>query len=60
MSEKRTRGRPPITGTARGEILRVRVSTDERALMQAAADKAGQPLALWAHDRLLAAAKRAR
>lgn len=57
---KRSPGRPPTTGVARSEILRVRVSADERELMQAAADAADQPLAVWSHARLTAAAKRHR
>jgi hypothetical protein len=57
---KRGRGRPPTTGAARGEVLRVRVTEAERATMQNAADRAGQPLAVWMHARLTAAAKRAK
>lgn len=53
-------GRPPTTGETRNEVLRVRVSEAERERMQAAADRAEQPLAVWMHDRLIAAAKRAR
>jgi hypothetical protein len=55
-------GRPPVTGEARDEIVRVRMTSAERAKLQAQADAAGKPLALWIHDKLFPrrAAKRSR
>ena len=58
MSEaKRGRGRPKMTeGEARGTIFSIRLSIDERALIQEAAEKAGIDSASdWARDVLLAA-----
>ncbi len=45
-------GRPPVTGQSRDEIIRVRMTTEERATLQARADAAGIPLALWIHGVL--------
>lgn len=55
-------GRPPTTGEARDEIIRIRMTTAERATLQAKADEDGKPLALWIHDKLFPrrAAKRSR
>ena len=45
-------GRPPVTGQSRDEIIRVRMTAEERAELQAEADAAGKPLALWIHGKL--------
>jgi hypothetical protein len=45
-------GRPPIDNP-RTEIIRIRLTPDERDRLQGLADAAGQPLALWMHDDLL-------
>jgi len=52
--KKRPRGRPKLPrGQGRGELLTLRVRADERARLEAAARKAGQPLSAWARDALL-------
>ncbi len=49
-------GRPVNSnGPARTEVVKIRTTAADRVKLQAAADRAGQPLALWMHDRLVAA-----
>ena len=50
-------GRPPVENP-RESTLSIRLTADERALIDAAAERAGQKPAAWARARLLAAAKR--
>lgn len=45
-------GRPPLDNP-RTEIIRIRLTPDERERLQELADVAGRPLALWMHDDLL-------
>lgn len=52
-------GRPRIDNP-RSEILRVRLTADERDMLAAAADRAGQSLTAWTRARLIIAAKRQR
>ena len=49
-------GRPPTTGEPRPHVKHIRLSDNDVTLMQAAADRAGQTLALWMHTALVAAA----
>ncbi len=50
-----TRGRP-ATGRERDQQMILRLSADERAALDAAADAAGQLTGVWARAQLLAAA----
>jgi hypothetical protein len=52
-------GRPP-TNHPRTHAVPVRLNDPELDLIRAAAERAGQPVGVWARERLLAAAKRAR
>lgn len=54
---KRPAGRPPVTGVTRSTPILVRLTPDERAHMQRAADAAGQPLAAWVRDVAVRAAR---
>jgi predicted HicB family RNase H-like nuclease len=45
-------GRPPLEDP-RSETLRVRVSADERAAIEAEAAEAGETLSEWLRERLL-------
>ena len=51
------RGRPSVENP-RDSTLSIRLTVDERALIDEAAERAGQKPAAWARARLLAAAKR--
>lgn len=54
-------GRKPLPDDVRRNVTRgIRLSAAEDELIQAAAEAAGQPLAEWARDHLLAAANRQR
>ena len=52
-------GRPPLE-KARNVTRGIRLTADEDELIQAAAAAAGQSVAEWCRDRLVAAAKRKR
>ncbi len=57
--KKRAPGRPPTVGSEpRDEIIRIRMTSDDRAKLQAQADAAGIPLAEFLYRKLLG--KRAR
>lgn len=51
-------GRPPLDNPRR-HVDSIRTTDDERQLMLAAAEKAGQSLGEWMRRELVAAAKRA-
>jgi uncharacterized protein (DUF1778 family) len=56
---KKQMGRPPKDpADQQSEIVAVRMTQDERAQCQHAADRAGVKLSAWMRDRLLRAAKR--
>lgn len=50
-------GRKPLDKTAKLDQLRILLTSDERAELDAAASSAGQPTSSWARDLLLAAAR---
>ena len=52
-------GRPP-SDNPRTEVVQYRCTPDELAALQAAADRAGQPMRAYARDAALAKAKRQR
>jgi hypothetical protein len=54
---KKRLGRPPKPNARMGSPLLVRLSDAERAELQAAADRAGQPISVWARDQMLRAAR---
>ncbi len=57
-TQKRGPGRPKLeTGRAMGRIFAMRLTPDERTVIEQAADAAGQSTSEWARDILLAAAK---
>jgi hypothetical protein len=52
---KRGPGRPPVPKKlAKGSLLSVRFSTEERRALEQAAERAGVKLSEWARRRLLA------
>jgi Mobilization protein NikA len=52
-------GRKSISGVPKTETpLRIRVTADERAILDAEAEKAGVPTSTWARDILLKEAAR--
>ena len=56
-ADRRRMGRPPLAeGKAKGSLLSVRLSPDERRALEGAAGRAGEKLSEWARKRLLAAA----
>lgn len=46
----------PATGRQRTEQMVVRLTDEERAAIEAAAETAGQPATVWAREQLLQAA----
>jgi uncharacterized protein (DUF1778 family) len=52
-------GRPTVENP-RNSPLSIRLTDEERAVIDAAAERAGKKPAAWARDRLLADAKRQR
>lgn len=58
MEQKTRMGRPPKTGTVKGERVELRADTDEVALWDQAAEKADLQRSDWIRARLNAAAKR--
>jgi len=59
-TKKQTRarmGRPPLAeGTARTQVFSIKLSAEERAAIEAAAERAGQQVTRWARDALVSAA----
>ena len=56
-AQRRPRGRPPQDpATVRSDVLRIRVSADERAALEAAAS--GQDVSTWLRELGLAEARR--
>jgi uncharacterized protein (DUF1778 family) len=54
-------GRKAISGTRKTDrTLRIRLTDDERDVIDRAAEVVGKPASTWARDLLLAAAKRTR
>ena len=52
-------GRPPKErGTARTEVFAFKLSEEERAAIEAAAERDGKPVTAWARELLLAACGR--
>jgi len=52
-------GRPAFTeGTARTGVFAIRLSDDERAAIEAAAEREGKPVSQWARDVLLLVARK--
>lgn len=51
-------GRPAEAGSRAGAPILVRVSADERATLEAAAERAGEPLSTWLRDAGLRGARR--
>lgn len=50
-------GRPPLPrGTARTEVFALKLSEEERAAIDAAAERDGKPVTGWARDALMLAA----
>jgi uncharacterized protein (DUF1778 family) len=56
---KRGRGRPPNPEGPREDVIHVRVLPEERAVVEAAAEREGVTVASWAREALMAAAERA-
>lgn len=57
--EKSKGGRPTLKPTERlAEIIQFRMTADERALCERAAERDGEKLSAWIRERLLRAAKR--
>lgn len=51
-------GRPTLPeGTARTQVFALKLSADERAAIDAAAERVGKPVTQWARDVLLARAR---
>lgn len=46
------------TGTAKVGVFTLRLSAEERASIEAAAERAGKPVTQWAREAVLAAAER--
>jgi uncharacterized protein (DUF1778 family) len=62
VSGKKTRGpgRPAFEeGTARTLVFSIKLSAEERAAIDAAAERAGKPVTQWARETLLSAAQNA-
>ena len=61
MSARKRRprmGRPPLAeGTARTEVFAMKLSADERAAIDAAAERANMPVTQWARGALLEATR---
>jgi hypothetical protein len=58
-AKKRGPGRPAFAeGTAKTAVFAIRLSDDERAAIDSAADRASKPVTQWAREALLAAAAR--
>ena len=56
---KRGPGRPSFAeGTAKTGVFAIRLSSEERAVIAAAAERAGKPVTQWAREVLLAAGAR--
>jgi uncharacterized protein (DUF1778 family) len=57
---KRGPGRPAFAeGTARTGVFAIRLSDEERAAIEAAAESTGKPVTQWAREALMLAAARA-
>jgi hypothetical protein len=55
---KRGPGRPAFAvGTAKTGVFAIRLSDEDRATIEAAAERAGKPVTGWARETLLAAAR---
>lgn len=50
-------GRPPLAGSRKNERIEVRFTDAEKQRVTSAAEIAGQPVATWARDALLASAE---
>jgi hypothetical protein len=59
MKAKKPRiGRPPLApGEAKGTIFSVRLTPEERAVVESAAERAGEKASAWARHVLLRAAR---
>lgn len=49
-------GRPPLSGERKEDQIRVRLTGEEKALIDAAATAAGKPSTVWVRDLALATA----
>ena len=59
-NRKRGPGRPAFEeGTARTAVFTLKVSDQERAAINAAAERAGKPVSQWARETLVAASRAA-
>jgi uncharacterized protein (DUF1778 family) len=57
-ADKRGPGRPAFKeGTAKTGVFAIRLSDEERAAIETAADRAGKPVTQWARDILVHAAR---
>jgi predicted HicB family RNase H-like nuclease len=57
-ARKRGPGRPAFAeGTARTGVFAIRLSDEDRAAIEAAAERAGKPVTQWAREALLVAAR---
>jgi uncharacterized protein (DUF1778 family) len=50
-------GRPSLGDRARGDVFTLRLTKEERAALDIAAERAGKPVTQWARDALLAVAR---
>jgi hypothetical protein len=58
VEEKRGRGRPRLPeGTGKIELFTLRLSAEDRAWIEAAAQNAGKPATRWAREALLFVAR---
>lgn len=58
-TSERGPGRPAFAeGTARTGVFTIRLSDDERAAIEAAAERAGKPVTQWARETMIEAALR--
>lgn len=57
--KKRPRGRPPLPESVRkGFMLRVRMTDDERTVIEQASSKEGQDISSWARQLIVSKAKK--
>lgn len=49
-------GRPPLSGERKFDQVRIRLTAEEKAVLDAAAESAGKPTGTWLRDLGLAAA----
>ncbi len=51
-------GRPPLReGSAHTSVFSLKLSSEERSAIEAAADRAGKPVSQWAREAMLSVAK---